>query len=49
MKAAQNNLELKINQELNTVDIYFKKGIKYKFYKPETGEPKWMLATDLKD
>lgn len=31
------------------MDIYFKKAIKYKYFKQENGEPKWMLTTEIKD
>jgi hypothetical protein len=31
------------------LEIGFKKAIKYKFFKQENGEPKWMLTTEIKD
>lgn len=50
VKAIENNLELKINPDKMTVELSFKRGTRYKFAKPESGEPKWMtLTNDLKD
>lgn len=51
IKALDNNLELKISQEKSSVEFVFKKATKYKFMKPENGEPKWMIIgnNDLKE
>jgi len=38
-------IEVNISPEKNTVDISFKKAAKYKFFKQESGEPKWFLTT----
>lgn len=49
IKAIDNILELRLNPTNGSLDVSFKKAIKYKFYKQENGEPKWMLTTEIKD
>lgn len=39
------HIEVHITADKNTAEISFKKAVKYKFFKQENGEPKWMLTT----
>lgn len=49
VRAVDNSLDMRINQEKSSIELSFKKAIKYKFFKQENGEPKWMLTTEVKD
>lgn len=49
IRAIDNSIELRINPDRGSLEIAFKKAIKYKFFKQENGEPKWMLTTEIKD
>ena len=50
IKVVDNNLEIKINTEKSTIEIAFKRASKYKFVKPESGQPMWMtMNSDVKD
>jgi len=50
IKGGDGNIEMKIpNQDSNTFDIYFKKATKFKYLKLDTGDPKWILANELRD
>lgn len=49
IRTLDNQVELRISQDRGTLEIAFKKSIKYKFFKQENGEPKWMLTNEIKD
>ena len=42
-------IEAHIYSDRNQLDISFKKAAKYKFFKHESGEPKWMFIAEIKD
>lgn len=49
IRTVDNLVELRINPDRSSLEISFKKSIKYKFFKQENGEPKWMLTNEIKD
>lgn len=50
IKVLDNNLDMKINTEKSTVEIGFKRATRYKFVKPESGQPMWMtMNNDIKE
>lgn len=45
-----NNLDIKINTEKSMVEIGCKRAARFKYQKPESGQPMWMtMNSDLKE
>lgn len=50
IKVQDNNLDVRINADKTTIEIAFKRGTRYKYVKPESGQPMWMtMNNDVKD
>ena len=45
-----NNLDIRINTDKSNIEIGFKRASRFKFHKPEGGQPMWMtMNSDIKD